>query len=281
MAGMDIQKTTMSLYVHEQGPISAPTIVFLHGGGGGGWMWQPQLEDLNDYHILVPDLPEHGQSAAIGPFSIQDSACRVAKLIRTRGHDGKAHVVGLSAGAQVTLALLALHPELIDHAIISSALVRPIPGASLLSPGLIAFSIKWFVEPFKNLDWWVRLNMKYSAGVPEKYYSQFKRDFQNLTGDLFAHVTVENQRFRLPEGLERVTAPTLVVAGKNEYGVMRQSVRDIANTIPTAKGFLASYSRKLSLSEEHNWNITVPDLFNRMIRAWITNQPLPAELQPI
>jgi pimeloyl-ACP methyl ester carboxylesterase len=272
---------TMSLYVHEQGPSTAPTIIFLHGGGGGGWMWQPQLDALTDFHILVPDLPEHGQSAAIKPFNIHDSAGCVAELIRTRAHDGKAHVVGLSAGAQITLALLARHPELIDHAVISSALVWPIPGASLLSPGLVAVSVRWFVEPFKNVDWWIRLNMKYSSGIPEKYYPQFKTDFQNLTGELFAHVTVENQRFRLPEGLVRVNVPTLVVAGKKEYAIMRQSVRDIAEAIPTAKGFLVAHSQKLSLAEEHNWNMTAPDLFTQMVRAWITDRPLPVQLQPI
>jgi pimeloyl-ACP methyl ester carboxylesterase len=271
----------MSLYVHEQGPASAPTILFLHGGGGGGWMWQPQWEALPDYHVLVPDLPEHGQSAASKPFSIHAAAQCAAELIRTCAHGGKAHVVGLSEGAQITLALLAADPELIDHAILSSALVHPMPGSSLLTPGLVATSIKWFVEPFRNIDWWIRLNMKYSAGVPDKYYSQFKRDFQNLTGDLFAHVLVENQRFRLPEGLDRVAVPTLVVAGKKEYGLMRQSVRDIADAIPTAKGFLVSHARKLSLAEEHNWNMTAPDLFNQMVRAWIKDQPLPSELRPI
>jgi len=271
----------MSLYVYEQGPVSSPTIVFLHGGGGAGWMWQPQLAALTNFHILVPDLPEHGQSAEIKPFSINNSVERVAELIRTRAHNGRAHVVGLSAGAQISVALMALHPELVDHAVISSALVRPMPGANLISPGLIAFSVKWFVEPFKNVDWWIRLNMKYSSGVPEKYYPQFKKDFQNLTGDLFAHITVENQSFRLPQGLERVAAPTLVVAGKNEYGVMRQSVRDIASAIPAAKGFLISHARKLSIAEEHNWNMTAPDLFTQMVRAWITDQPLPVELQPM
>lgn len=244
-------------------------------------MWQPQLEALTDFHALVPDLPEHGQSAEIRPFSINDSVQRVAELIRTRAHNGRAHVVGLSEGAQITLALLAQHLQLADRAIVSSALVRPIPAAGLMSPGLIAFSVKWFVEPFKNMDWWIRLNMKYSAGIPEHYYPQFKKDFQNLTGDLFAHVMVENQRFRLPDGLERVSVPTLVVAGKKEYGVMRQSVRDVANAIPTAKGFLVAHSRKLSLAEEHNWNMTAPELFTRMVRAWITDQPLPAELQPV
>ncbi len=269
------------MYVYENGPVSAPTIVFLHGGGGSGWMWQPQVGAFTDFHILIPDLPEHGQSADVKPFSIQDSVMQVAELIRIRAHGSKAYVVGLSEGAQITLALLPQAPELVERAIVSSALVRPLPGANLISPGLIAFSVKCFVEPFKNMDWWIRLNMKYSAGVPEAYYPQFKRDFQNLTGDLFAHVMVENQRFRLPEELQRVTVPTLVVAGKKEYGVMRQSVRDITHALPCAKGSLVVHTRKLSLAEEHNWNMTAPDLFNQLVRAWITNEPLPTELQPL
>ncbi len=270
----------MSLFVYEQGSEDTPSIVFLHGGGGGSWMWQPQFEALPEFHILAPDLPEHGRSVEIKPFSIQDSAARVAELIRTGTHRGKAHVVGLSEGAQITLALLALHPDLVDHAIVSSALVRPIPGTSLMSPGLIASSVKWFVEPFKNVDWWIRINMKYSAGVPEKYFPQFKNDFQNLTRESFAHVMVENQRFRLPDGLERVNVPTMVVAGKREYSVMRQSVRDIAAVMPNARGFLVAHPQKLSLAEEHNWNLTTPALFTQMVRAWITGQPLPGELKP-
>lgn len=271
----------MSLHVYEQGPGSTPTIVFLHGGGGVCWMWLPQWEGLSEFHILAPDLPEHGQSAAIKPFSIEDSAACVAELIRTRAHHGKAHVVGLSEGAQITLALLGCEPQLVHSAIVSSALVRPMPGASLLSPGLIAFCIKWFVEPFRNMDWWIRLNMKYSAGVPAQYFPQFKKDFQNLTGDLFAHVMVENQRFRLPERLKRISVPTLVVAGKREYGVMRQSVYDIAAAIPTAKGFLVHHPRRMSVAEEHNWNLTAPGLFTQMVRAWITGTALPSELESI
>ena len=87
------------LSVRECGPASAPTICFLHGGGVSGWMWHPQVEALQGtYHCLVPDLPEHGLSAAIQPFTIEDAAHRVTELIRERGHGGRAHVIGLSAG---------------------------------------------------------------------------------------------------------------------------------------------------------------------------------------
>jgi len=271
----------MTFHVSESGPATAPTIVFLHGGGGGGWMWQPQVEQLGDYHCLVPDFPEHGRSIADEPFSIKDSAVRIAELIRVRAHDGRAHVVGLSLGAQIGVALLATAPETVDHAILSSALVRPIPGAGLLTPGLVGFSYRMSVPPFKNNDFWIRLNMKYSAGVPDQYYPQFRETFQQLTEDAFVHVMVENMGFRLPAGLDRVTAPTLVVVGHKEYAAMRQSARDLAAAIPSARGYEVRHTKRLSLAEEHNWNMQAPELFTRMVRAWITDQPLPDELRPL
>ncbi len=145
-------------------------------------MWKPQIESLANFHVNVPDLPGHGQSTDIQPFTINNSAERVAELIRTCAHKGKAHVVRLSKGAQIALALLAREPQIFRSAILSSALVHPLPGANLMNADLISYSVKWFTEPFKKVDWWIRLNMKYSAGVPGKYFSQFKQDFQNLKG---------------------------------------------------------------------------------------------------
>jgi pimeloyl-ACP methyl ester carboxylesterase len=269
----------MALYIQETGSANAPTIVFLHGGGGAGWMWQPQVEQLSDFHCLVPDLPEQGQSSAEKPFSISGSAELIAELIRTRAHGGKAFVVGLSEGAQITVALLSQSPELVERAIVSSALVRPMPGAWLLTPGLIRLSYRWSVTPFKNNDWWVRVNMKYAAGVPAAYFLQFRQSFQSLTEDGFTHVMLENQRFRIPAGLEGVQTPTLIVCGKHEYGVMRQSARDLAKALPNGRAYEVLHKKKMSTAAEHNWNMTAPDLFTQMMRAWIAGQPLPVQLQ--
>lgn len=268
----------MSLYFQEYGSNSAPTIVFLHGGGVSGWMWQPQVEQLSDYHCIVPDLPEQGDSVDGTPFTIQGSAEQVAELITTRAHNGKAHVVGLSEGAQITLALLSLAPELIDHAIISSALVRPIPGGSLMTPKLIALSYRWFVAPLKNSDWWIRLNMKYAAGIPEKYYMEFSKSFKKITEFGFVNLIVENQGFRLPQRLNRVKTPTLIISGKNEYAAMRQSAQDIASAIPNSHIYEVSHMRKMTVAEEHNWSLTNPELFTQTVRAWINDQPLPSNL---
>ncbi|HPH98267.1 MAG TPA: alpha/beta hydrolase [Anaerolineaceae bacterium] len=271
----------MSLYVYETGPVSAPSIVFLHGGGGAGWMWKPQLAQLTDFHCLVPDLPEQGQSVDEKPFNIEGAARLVAELIRKRAHGGRACVVGLSEGAQVTVSLLSQAPDCAERAIVSSALVRPIPGAGMITPGLVGLSFRWFVTPFKNNDGWVRLNMKYSAGVPDAYFEDFRRSFQGLTEQGFVNMMMENQRFRIPAGLERAQAPVLFVCGKKEYAAMRQSAVDLARAVPNGKAYQVVHAKKMTLAEEHNWNMTAPDLFNQMVRAWCAGSPLPPELQPL
>ena len=120
----------LSLSCDAFGPHNAPTIVFLHGGGVGGWMWLPIINHLPDYHCLTPDQPEHGQNRQIGPFSMELAAEKVAELIRHQAHGGKACVVvGLSEGAQITVQLLATEPEQIEKAVVSSALLLPVPGS--------------------------------------------------------------------------------------------------------------------------------------------------------
>jgi pimeloyl-ACP methyl ester carboxylesterase len=273
----------MELFTLKSGSPANPAIVFLHGGGAGGWMWQPQIQALQDtFYCLAPDLPEQGRSLEIKPFSITSAADQVARFIQECVPGGKAHVVGLSEGAQVIVALLSRHPETVERALISSALLRPMPLVSwMFTPAVAGLSYDMAIPPFKNADWWIRLNMKYAAAIPEAYFPQFKEAFQGYTRDSFVHLMVENQSFRLPAGLEKVSVPALVVVGQKEYPQMIQSGRDLVNVLPNAVGRMVSLGKPASLGQEHNWSLNAPELFTRTVRAWVTGQPLPEELLPL
>jgi pimeloyl-ACP methyl ester carboxylesterase len=270
----------LSLSCDAFGPHDVPTIVFLHGGGVGGWMWSPVINHLPDYHCLTPDQPEHGQNRQIGPFSMELAAEKVAELIRHQAHGGKACVVGLSEGAQITVQLLASEPEQVEKAVVSSALLLPVPGSGWAgSQAMLAWAYRLFVPPFRNSDWWIRLNMKYAAGIPDEFYPHFKKDFQEMTEAEFVNLMTANQHFRLPQGLGKTAAPTLVVAGKKEYPAMKQSVRDLVAALPHAKGGLVNLGKKSSMAKEHSWALTAPELFAQTVRAWIEEKPLPAEIE--
>jgi len=233
-------------------------------------MWQPVIDCLPDFHCLAPDLPEHGRSTG-QPFSIRVAAQLVAELVIERAHRGTAHLVGLSLGAQVLVALLAQSPHVAASAVISSALLRPLPGTrlGLYSPAL-AKAIYWSaIAPFKKWDAWIRLNMKYSAGIPDAHFADFKREFQQQTPSSWSNVFVENMHFRLPQGLTQVKAPVLVLAGSKEYRAMRQSAHDLVKALPAAQFVNIPSDPGWTMAQQHNWALTAPDRFADLVREWI------------
>jgi pimeloyl-ACP methyl ester carboxylesterase len=170
----------------------------------------------------------------------------------------------------------------VEKVVVSSALLLPVPGLGWAkSPAVLAWSYRLSIPPFRKSDWWIRLNMKYAAAVPEEFYSHFKKDFQEMTESEFVNLMLANQGFRLPSGLEKANAPVLVLAGAKEYPAMKQSVRDLVAVLPNARGGLVNLGVKSSMAKEHNWALTAPGLFAATVRAWIENQPLPSEIESL
>src|ERR1700728_671806 len=90
------------------------TILLLHGAFSSHFEWDFVIPHLSSYHLLIPDLPAHGSSMDLGPFSIPYATSLLAKLIRNEAKNGKAHVVGLSLGGYTGLSLAKDYPELVD-----------------------------------------------------------------------------------------------------------------------------------------------------------------------
>lgn len=105
------------------------TIILVHGAFSSRDEWDlvtPHLKD--EYHLLLPDLPGHGKSRGMAPFSKQTASAMLARLIREKAHNSKAHVIGLSLGAHVAIDLASCYPEVVDSVFVS--------GFVQLSPSL-------------------------------------------------------------------------------------------------------------------------------------------------
>lgn len=130
----------MALYYKEYGMDKSPLMVFIHGGGVSGWMWDKQVNHFStNFHCLVPDLPEHGHSKGNSLFTIHSSAERIIDLIEEKGKGKPVIAIGFSLGAQVLIAMLGMKPDVADYAMINSALVKPIPFSRVMAK-MLAFS---------------------------------------------------------------------------------------------------------------------------------------------
>ncbi len=261
----------MEIYLKETGSKKDETIIFLHGGAMAGWMWDGQVKAFNDYHCIVPDLPEHGKSINLKPFTIIDSAEMISEIIQDHTKSGKAHLVGISLGSQIILQILSSYPELVDHALISGTLVRTIPHSEALLK-LFDYAIKAY-EPVKDTDFFIKANMR-TYNMPKNLFDKFKESTILIKPDSLERILTENMFFKLPNNLEKVDAPVLVMAGEKDYKIVKESAKDLLKALKMSQGYMVP---KLG----HAWNLEDPNLFNWILRRWINNKAVKDDLIPL
>ena len=253
------------MYVHEAGPAAAAAIVFLHGGGLSGRMWQPQFERLQEYRCIAPDLPQHGCSAEIGPFTLADATRRVAELIQSRVPSGRAQVVGLSIGGAVGLSLLRDYPACVDRLMVSGTAAGLGRGLAAISrASTVAFRL---VGTERLIDASAK-----SFGIPPRCVPMFREDLRLTSNAAFMRQMIAAlQALKLPPC---AISPTLVVVGERETWTARRAASQLIRRIEAARGFQVP-------KVGHVWNLEAPDLFTATVRAWIEDRPLPPELRPL
>lgn len=121
--------------------------------------------------------------------------------------------------------------------------------------------------------------MRYGNAIPERYFNEVREDTRRMTAAPFTHMLLENQRFRMPAGLDQMSVPVLVVAGLHELALVHRSVRELVAALSAGQGYLVATN--LRGAQDHSWNLQRPELFNTVTRAWLTDQPLPPELLPL
>lgn len=259
----------MNLYTRETHPENRESILFIHGYNMAGWMWEGQLKAFSDYHCLVPDLPEHSKSSEVGPFTIKAAAEMITEIIKSKARNGKAHLVGMSLGAQVVLQILSTSPEVVDHSLISGTLVNTTtPSAGFQK--LLDYLLKVYI-PVKNDNLSIGSYIR-SYGIPSNLIRKFKESTYVISEDSSEKIIRENLLFEIPEGIEKVKTPVLVMNGEKDYRIIKESADELLKIIPNAKGAIA-------MKAGHMWNIEKPEFFNDVLRAWITDAPLPEGLK--
>jgi len=94
-------------------------IVLLHGIGSSATSWRRLMPLVPGHRLIAPDFPGYGDSADAAGLTLEALADRVGALIDREG--GRAHVVGVSFGALVALALARRAPERVRSLVLADA----------------------------------------------------------------------------------------------------------------------------------------------------------------
>lgn len=119
-----IQVEGIDLFYREAGPRNAPTLLLLHGFPTSSQMYRDLIPLLADrFHVIAPDYPGFGQSAAPAPSEFEYSFDNFARLM-----DRFTQQLGLKRyalyvmdyGAPVGFRLASAHPERIDALVVQN-----------------------------------------------------------------------------------------------------------------------------------------------------------------
>jgi len=167
----------VSLYVETHG--RGPDVVLLHGWGMNGTVWRHLVPAFaEDYCLHLVDLPGHGKSEMIQPYTLEHLAQQV-----NAAFPFPAHVIGWSLGGALATQWALMQPEKIR----SLTLVASSPCFVQQADWQPAMPLTTLDQFFSQLhaDW--RGTLKRFIGLQAMGDACARSVARELTQDLFSH----------------------------------------------------------------------------------------------
>ncbi|KAI5863621.1 alpha/beta-hydrolase [Durotheca rogersii] len=269
--------STEGLFFSSLNPLAPITIVLLHALMGSHLEWAHCWPKLSEYHLLIPDLPQHSRSRHVGPFSYLLSADLIAKIIRDHAHDGRAHVVGVSAGGYVALELVRRHPDTVLSAFVSGAAPLEDFWKSFNSqPKIAQIGLSVILHSPRSVM------TKATGWAPELRNDELVKEMKrNNTARLYETGCREAQNWTR-ENLEEVgrrDKRIALVASRHEKVEHIQEMARVLGALGSDQG---QKTRAFLVKDAiQAWNLQNPQLFARGIRAWAEKMPMPMDYEPL
>jgi pimeloyl-ACP methyl ester carboxylesterase len=245
-----------------------PTVVLLHGIGGGHLSFAPQVEALasNGYRAIAWDMPGYGHSAPIEPYTFKGLAESCIRLIETLKCE---HVtlVGHSMGGMVAQEVIARRPQVVNKLVLcgtSASFGKPdgewqrqfiAQRTAPLDAGHTMAELAETLVPQMigpgSLPEGVKLAIHCMSLVPSATYRRA----------LEALVTFD-RRASLPH----IDVPTLLIAGEHDRNAPSPVMKKMADAIPRS-----TFIEMRGIG--HLQNLEAPDEFDGLLLNFLATPP--------
>jgi 3-oxoadipate enol-lactonase len=252
--------SAVDVHAVVEGPPDAPVVVLSPSLGSTNAMWDPQARELSrSYRVVRYDPRGHGRSPVPpGPYDLPDLAEDVVALL-DRLDVGSAHYVGLSLGGMTGMALAAAHPERVRSLVLcsTSALLGPATMWAERAAAVRAEGTASIAETVVS-RW---LTPGYAAEHPD-LVARLRAMVADVPDEGYAACCGAIERMDLRADLQRITAPTLVVAGAQDPATPPEHAARIAEGISGARVELLDPAAHLA-------NLEQPDAVTALIQQHV------------
>jgi pimeloyl-ACP methyl ester carboxylesterase len=235
------------------GTEKAPSLLFVHGAGGNGEIWQEQVGFFEGKHSVYRiDLPGHGGSGPPGEERISPYAERVRQGAEAVFGKGPFVLAGHSMGGAVALEL-GLNPPagLCGLVLVGTGAKLAVTRAifQMLSEDPEAF--------FQSID-----QFAFSPATPRVIREEFIRVSRQCAPSVIYNDFMACNQFDIRDRLSEIKLPTLVLCGQEDQLTPVKYSKYLHEAIAGSRLVLIPRAGHMVMSEQ-------PDLFNRALLSFV------------
>ena len=224
-------KDGCSIFYETQGfESSKPVVAFLNGTLQNTVYWKPYSLAFKDrFRVLMYDARAQGKSdLGEGKLSLEGHAEDFSELLKHLRVE-KAHLIGLSHGANVALAYADHSPECIDQLVLCSVGARQTCRARLI--------LQSWLKVLKSSD----LETLTWVSLPVAFGENFLKQQQRILDPIVKAIVKRNKKQALIAHLEAISSypplsqigqnvhrPVLVLSGSDDLLVAESDARELA-----------------------------------------------------
>ena len=214
-----------------------PTLVFLHGIGGGkqGFAAQLAFFAAQGYRSLAWDMPGYGDSAMMAPYDFENLAWALWRML-DQAQVERAVLIGHSMGGMVAQQAWTQHPERITGLVIAAS--SPAFGNASGE-----FQTQFVAQRLAPLDAGQTMAEVADAVIPSMVAPGYQGDGLSLAQRCMSAVPPDTYRaalqalvrFEQRAALPTITVPTLCLAAEHDTTAPPEVLRRMAEKIPSAQ----------------------------------------------
>lgn len=240
---LDVKSFTLTsgdkLVYAENANLTGEPLLLIHGFGGNKDNFTRIADELEDYHLIIPDLLGFGESSKpmSADYRSQAQATRLHELLQAKGLASNIHIGGNSMGGAISVAYAAKYLKdvkslwLVDSAGFWSAGVpKSLEGATLENNPLLINS----KEDFYKMYDFVMYKPPYLPKSVKAVFAQERINNKELDAKILEQIVTDNVEERA-QIIANYNIPTLVVWGDKDQVIKPETVNVIKDIIPQAQ----------------------------------------------
>ncbi|MGM8871148.1 alpha/beta hydrolase [Psychrobacter sp. 2Y5] len=223
----------------ENANLTGEPLLLIHGFGGNKDNFTRIADELEAYHVIIPDLLGFGESSKPmdADYRSEAQATRLHELLQAKGLANNIHVGGNSMGGAISVAYAAKYPKnvkslwLVDSAgFWSAGIPKSLEGATLDNNPLLIKS----KEDFYKMYDFVMYKPPYLPKSVKAVFAQERINNKALDAKILEQIVTDNVEERA-KIIAEYKIPTLVVWGDKDQVIKPETVNVIKKIIPQSE----------------------------------------------